>query len=129
MKKIAFLIAILILFNSFIFYSVADSTTNTPLYLTNYFSTYYFDNLEGNYGLNYKGSCGYIAIAMLLSYYDTYWNDYFIDDYSDQICVMPSNRFEYQDLLSPGIKREPSYAASADMQSSVRRPACTVYFR
>ena len=31
----------------------------------------YFDNLTYNYGVNYKGSCGYVAIAMLLSYYDT----------------------------------------------------------
>ena len=35
----------------------------------------YFDNLTLNFGKNYAGSCGYVAIELLLSYYDTYLND------------------------------------------------------
>ena len=35
----------------------------------------YFNNLHTNIGNNYKGSCGYVAAAMLLSYYDTILSD------------------------------------------------------
>ena len=44
---------------------------------------YYFSNLSGNdVPFNVLGSCGYVAMAMLLSYYDVYWNDNFVaNDY------------------------------------------------
>lgn len=35
----------------------------------------YFQNLHTNIGNNYKESCGYVAAAMLLSYYDTILSD------------------------------------------------------
>lgn len=35
----------------------------------------YFKNLYTNFGNNTKGSCGYVAAAMLLSYYDTILSD------------------------------------------------------
>ncbi len=35
----------------------------------------YFNNLHTNIGNNYKESCGYVAAAMLLSYYDTILSD------------------------------------------------------
>ena len=35
----------------------------------------YFKNLLSNFGNNKKGSCGYVAMAMLLSYYDTILSD------------------------------------------------------
>ena len=47
------------------------------------FKTAYFDNLTYNFGANYKGSCGYVAIGMLLSYYDTYLDDSIIPEAYD----------------------------------------------
>lgn len=47
------------------------------------FKTAYFDNLTYNFGANYKGSCGYVAIGMLLSYYDTYLDDSIITEAYD----------------------------------------------
>lgn len=47
------------------------------------FTTSYFDNLTYNFGMNYKGSCGYIAIAMMLSYYDTYLSDSIVPEQYD----------------------------------------------
>lgn len=47
------------------------------------FKTSYFDNLTYNFGMNYKGSCGYVALAMLLSYYDTYQSDSIIPEQYD----------------------------------------------
>ena len=38
------------------------------------YSTYlkhYYDNLTQNFGMNYMGSCGYVAMGMMLSYYDS----------------------------------------------------------
>ena len=34
----------------------------------------YFSNLDLNMPTNNVGNCGYVALTMLLSYYDTYWN-------------------------------------------------------
>ena len=53
------------------------------LYQTQHFATYYFYNLRENMGYNYIGSCSYVAISMMLSYYDTYWDDTIIDDSYD----------------------------------------------
>ena len=35
----------------------------------------YYENLKYNFGMNYQGSCGYVALGMKLSYYDTFLND------------------------------------------------------
>lgn len=53
--------------------------------LQNYsnFRTSFFDNLTYNFGMNYKGSCGYVAIGMLLSYYDTFTDDSIIPEQYD----------------------------------------------
>lgn len=49
-------------------------------FLDGHFAPYYFRNLAVNFGHNAKGSCSYVASEMLLSYYDTYWNDGIIPD-------------------------------------------------
>ena len=40
----------------------------------------YFNNLDLNMPTNNVGNCGYVALTMLLSYYDTYWNGDIIPD-------------------------------------------------
>ncbi len=57
------------------------------LFLDNY-STHYFYNLSSNFAFNHIGTCGYVSAAMLLSYYDSYWNDHIIcdDDYQHSNC-------------------------------------------
>ena len=66
------------------------------------FLTAYYDNLTTNIGMNYKGSCGYVALAMLLSYYDTYLNDEIIPEQYDVESLGDTN-----DIISrrnsPGI--------------------------
>lgn len=64
-----------------------NSTTNTTSVSTTTESHAvqysYFSNLV-KYGLNTKGTCTVIAIAMLLGYYDNYVNDKFVaDEYED----------------------------------------------
>ena len=45
--------------------------------------SFYYSHLTQNFGHNYKGSCGYVAMGMLLSYYDTFLNDSIIPDQYD----------------------------------------------
>lgn len=66
-------------------YSENRASANYTSNITSYkdFKTAYFDNLTTNYGVNYKNSCGYVAMGQLLSYYDTYWDDNIIDEKYD----------------------------------------------
>ena len=69
------------------------------------FLSAYYDNLTYNLGMNYKGSCGYVAIAMLLSYYDTFLNDNVIpENYDIRSVGMQTNVFERRN--SPGVMRD-----------------------
>lgn len=79
--------------------SVLQSTT-TVAYDT--FMEAYFRGLRKNFGENYKGSCGYVALGELLSYYDTYLSDYFIDETYD-IASTGSGTDMVTRALSPGI--------------------------
>ena len=75
------------------------------IYQKDKFATYYFSNLKENFGNNTKGSCGYVAVAMMLSYYDTYLNDDIIDDTYDKTTALSS--FKLANISdSPGIRRE-----------------------
>ena len=84
----------------------ASSAVYTPsiAYYDNYMEIYY-DNLTRNLGQNYKGSCGYVAIGMLLSYYDTYLNDDIIpEQYDVRGEGTGSNLINWQD--SPGVLKD-----------------------
>lgn len=62
----------------------------------------YYRNLSRNMGNNVKGSCGYVANAMLLSYYDTYLCDDIIpEEYDANSTGTETNMNER--LKSPGI--------------------------
>ena len=66
---------------------------------------YFFYNAN-NFGYNYYGSCGYVAAEILLSYYDTYWNDDIIPEKYD----LPGSLSYYNKnlpfLTSPGTCNE-----------------------
>lgn len=56
----------------------SDTYVANKSFLSNYYSHFY-----ENFPFNRLGICGYTAISMFLSYYDTYWNDQVIDDKYD----------------------------------------------
>lgn len=68
-------------------------TQDDTLYQTDFYAPYYFSNLKKNYGYNVKGSCTYIAFDMLLSFYDTYWDDTFIPENYDMNTILSSENF------------------------------------
>lgn len=77
----------------------------------------YFDNLKYNFGMNYQGSCGYVAASMLLSYYDTFLSDRIVPENYDINSI--SNTYDiYSRFNSPGTLKDiislpsnPNYAS------------------
>ena len=57
---------------------------------------HYFRNLTKEFPTNNAGNCGYTAAAMLLSYYDVYWNERIVPD--------RYNRHELTALEDPGAE-------------------------
>ena len=57
-----------------------------PKHLTNNCTNYY-SILINNFGHNVAGTCTYVAMGMLLSFYDSYYDDDFIDENFDVISV------------------------------------------
>lgn len=73
-------------------------------YLSQNYSSIYFNNLKNNFGNNVYGTCTYTALGMLLSFYDTYWDDSFIPNQYETNSVLNSSNVALpinQD--SPGI--------------------------
>lgn len=78
------------------------------IHLTNNYATQYFYNLKENFGNNSHGSCTFVAIAMLLSYFNTYWDSNLIDQ---QFIVNSKQKVGLNqnlsfDVSSPGIYSE-----------------------
>lgn len=67
----------------------------------------YFSNLTTNLGNNEtNSSCGYVALAMLLNYYDTYSNDNIVEEKYEVDAEFTTNMY---DVPSPGTKHELNY--------------------
>lgn len=86
--------------------TLSENTDNTSY--NSFYMSQYFLNLKNNFALNSHGSCNYVALGMLLSYYDTYWDDSFIDEkYEKQSTVntILENGVPSYNTESPGINR------------------------
>lgn len=97
-----------------LFDELADKDA-TPIFLDNNYSSYYFKNLYTNFGNNKYGTCSYVSLGMLLSFYDSYWDDSFISETYDVKAEFESNRQLLADfdlipsnVNSPGILFEPN---------------------
>ena len=82
----------------------SGNNTQVPGVFYENFATYYFSQLQSNFGFNHKGTCSYVATAMLLSYYDTYWDDSIISDQYDKTIDTFNNKHIEENEQSPGIK-------------------------
>ena len=91
---------------SYILETVSSNTTyNSNINSYDNFLQSYYDNLTYNLGMNYQGSCGYVAIGMLLSYYDAYLCDDIIDDSYDIVSIgNDANMISRRN--SPGIMKD-----------------------
>ena len=84
------------------------ANNENTVYLQNHFSSHYFSKLTSNYGNNIKDSCGYVAIGMLMSFYDTYWDDNIIPEQYDANSRISDSTLNLDFPYSPGIKRDDS---------------------
>lgn len=82
----------------------------TTVFQSENFACYYFKNLTENFGNNVYGTCTYVSLQMLLSFYDTYWDDNFVPDIyevcSDFVSTSQDN-YDFEllpfDTASPGV--------------------------
>lgn len=65
----------------------------------------YYYNLNNNFGYNENGSCGYVAVSILLSYYDNLVRDDIIDEQYD-VCSTSSTIDFLSNVESPGTLHE-----------------------
>lgn len=74
------------------------STVRTAPYSSNFLQNYFY-NLRSNLSENHS-TCGYVAIGMLLSYYDTFWDDDIVPEAYETTAVISS--LSDNDYNSPG---------------------------
>lgn len=95
---------------------VSDSTYD-PFLSTN-FTPYYFSHLKTNYGKNQMGSCTFVAIEMLLTFYDTYWDDGIVDDsYMTKSTMESGDPGSFIGIESPGATADPEFSDTNDVDS------------
>ncbi len=79
------------------------NTSNPQTYNT--YREAYFSGLTQNMGVNCKNTCGYVALGMLLSYYDSFLNDDIIPENYDVVSTgKETNMVERNN--SPGIMQD-----------------------
>ena len=84
-------------------YNALPNDPNIEPCLDGFYAPVYFSNLRTNFGTNRFGTCAFVAMGMLLSFYDTYWDNSIVpsayDVNSSFQTVFPNGSIE-----SPGSK-------------------------
>ena len=89
--------------------SVFDSLSSDgpdDLFIDDYYEGVYFSNLRENFGNNRYGSCSYVSIGMLLSFYDSYWDDSFIPEAYDATTAATFTTYPAADFAFPSFHAE-----------------------
>lgn len=80
---------------------INDSATQSSITNDTYCKAY-FSGLNENFGENYVGSCGYVALGQLLSYYDSFLNDTIIPEQYDVTSKGTETNISLRNNPSPG---------------------------
>lgn len=82
------------------------------VFLNNY-ATLYYSRLTNNFPINSHGTCSYVSISLLLSFFDSYWDDAFVSNTFQQNSFFDDTANYYQkvdmqpfDIESPGVISE-----------------------
>lgn len=119
LKTIAIVVIYTIILSLFLTINVsAEDTTSAPKQYNKNTATDYFFNLNDAYGYNKEGTCTYIAISMLLSYYDSFLDDRFVSMGYDQKGEIQHNGTMYTTLKSPGTHNEGNWLSSPNSYST-----------
>ncbi|MBP5092049.1 MAG: hypothetical protein J6328_05795 [Bacilli bacterium] len=81
------------------------NASDDSVYLKDKFAPHYFSNLKMNYGNNVHNSCGFVATGILLSFWDTYWDDNVVEERYESHTILLGNHIAL-DAESPGATRE-----------------------
>lgn len=94
--------------NDYVIRQPAEYTQETSFNMSDY-----FNNLYTYSPMNCFGSCGYVSLIQLMSFYDTFFNDFIIPEEYDSYDM---NQLTEQavNLHSPGVRRE---SAGSDASS------------
>ena len=76
----------------------------------------YFYNLRGNYGFNYMGTCAYVGLGMLFTYYDAYYNDNIVPE-KYEVRGHLTTLDEYATKTSPGSWEIQQYLADVNEEN------------
>ena len=80
----------------------------------NNYSTVYFSHLNDNFPINSHGTCSYVGISMLLSFFDSYWDDEFIATDFEQTTTFSSTITTNQNIDIPSFDTESPGVISED---------------
>lgn len=106
-RNVVFVVLIFVTLLTFMFALNAVATSGTEYESC---SDYYFSNLTGeNVPINVEGSCGYLAMSMLLAYYDAYWNDNFVADNYNSDSYLQDGTFISSTIKSETISLTDKY--------------------
>ena len=86
-----------------LFDNLIDNQSETIL---NNYSTVYFSNLNENFPINSHGTCSYVGICMLLSFFDSYWDDDFVAESFEEVAAFTSTVSTNQNLDIPSFNTE-----------------------
>ena len=88
------------------------------------YASLYFYNQRQHFPLNSHGTCSYVAISQLLSFWDSYCDDWFVDEKYEEVATFETTSSSNQildipsfDVESPGLKGE-SYGQVWRMSTS-----------
>ncbi len=109
-----FLIVIFMVLKNIVVFENYVPTSNSQIYLNekevNYNNSLgfdmksYFENLYTNVPYNSNGSCGYVSLISVMSYYDSFFNDNIIPEVYEVNSI--ADNFETAISNSPGVNNE-----------------------
>ena len=79
------------------------SFDNDLIFLKRQFASYYFAHLSDNIGYNSNGTCVYVAAGMIMSFWDTYWDDSIINESYESSPGIVDDYHSFLETTSPGI--------------------------
>ena len=94
-----------------LFNNLINNQSETVL---NNYSTVYFSHLNDNFPINSHGTCSYVGISMLLSFFDSYWDDEFIAEDFEQTTTFNSTITTNQNIDIPSFDTESPGVISED---------------
>lgn len=96
-------------------YAMEEIISNDETTYINSYASVYFSNLRENLPLNSHGTCSLTAMSMLLSFFDSYWDDSFVDEVYEVHSVFSAPDVEEQRSLAPSFGCDSPGVVSEDL--------------